>query len=86
MNLRNRLILELKARSGMRIGEVLNLTPADIKERSLAIQNPKSGRTGETIYVPRKLLIRLTDYTKSKDINKHDRISPISYVSPPGLW
>jgi hypothetical protein len=27
------------------VGEVLNLTSADIQERSLAIQNPKSGRT-----------------------------------------
>ena len=38
---RNRLMLELMARGGMRVGEVLNLTPADIQERSLAIQNPK---------------------------------------------
>jgi hypothetical protein len=29
--------------------------------RTLAIQNPKRGRTGETVYVPRKLLIRLYD-------------------------
>jgi integrase len=38
-NMRNRLMLELMARGGMRIGEVLNLRPADIQERSLAIQN-----------------------------------------------
>jgi hypothetical protein len=31
--IRNRLILELMARGGMRIGEVLKLTPADIKDR-----------------------------------------------------
>jgi integrase len=40
MNIRNRLILELMARGGMRIGEVLNLMPVDIQERSLAIQKP----------------------------------------------
>ncbi len=53
-NARNRLMLELMARGGMRVGEVLNLTPADIQERSLTIQNPKSGRTEETVYVPRR--------------------------------
>ena len=31
-------MLELIARGGMRIGEVLNLTPADIQERSLVSQ------------------------------------------------
>lgn len=59
MDTRNRIMLELMARGGMRVGEVLNLTPTDIQERTLAIQNPKSGRTGETVYVPRKLLVKL---------------------------
>ena len=80
-NARNRLMLELMARGGMRVGEVLNLTPADIQERSLAIQNPKSGRTGEKVYVPRKILVRLTAYTKAKDIVSNARIFPISYVA-----
>jgi len=81
MNSRNRLILELMARGGMRIGEVLNLKPGDIQERSLTIQNPKSGRTGETVYVPRKILVRLNDYVKAKNIVLTDRIFPISYVA-----
>jgi len=34
---RNRLILELMARGGMRIGEVLKLTPADVDERKLTL-------------------------------------------------
>jgi len=37
MNTRNRLMLELVARGGMRVGEALSLTPADIQERSLTI-------------------------------------------------
>jgi hypothetical protein len=37
----------LMTRGGMR-----NLKPADIQERTLAVQNPKSGRVGETVYVP----------------------------------
>ena len=40
-NVRNRLMLELMARGGMRVGEVLNLTPRDIQERALAIQTRK---------------------------------------------
>ena len=80
-NIRNRLMLELMARGGMRVGEVLNLTPVDIQERTLAIQNPKSGRTGEAVYVPRKILVRLTDYAKANDTGKNDRIFPISYVA-----
>ena len=79
MNQRNRLMLELMARGGMRIGEVLNLTPNDIQEFSLTIHNPKSGRAEEKVYVPRKILIRLNKYVKTKDIEKHDRIFPISY-------
>ena len=81
MNTRNRIMLELMARGGMRVGEVLNLTPADIQERSLAIQNPKSGRVGEIVYVPRKLLVRLNDYVKVNNLSMKDRIFPISYVA-----
>ena len=81
MNPRNRLILELMARGGMRVGEVLNLTPGDIQERSLTIQNPKSGRAEETVYVPRKILVRLTGYVRTQTIGKNDRIFPISYVA-----
>lgn len=47
-NVRNRLMLELMARGGMRVGEVLKIVPTDIQERTLAIQNPKSGRSEET--------------------------------------
>jgi len=42
-NLRNRLMLELMARGGMRVGEVLKLTPRDIEERKLILTDPKSG-------------------------------------------
>lgn len=52
---------ELMARGGMRVGETHNLTPVDIQERNLSIQHTKSGRTEETVYVPRKLLVGLND-------------------------
>jgi len=38
-NARNRLMLELMARGGMRVGEVLNTTQVDIQEHSLTIQS-----------------------------------------------
>jgi integrase/recombinase XerD len=44
-NPRNRLILELMARGGMRIGEVLQLTPRDVHDRKLTLREPKSGST-----------------------------------------
>ena len=79
MNSRNRLILELMARGGMRIGEVLKLTPADIDDRKLIIQYPKSGKESEAVYVPRKLQDRLKSYVRDEDVKLPKRIFPISY-------
>lgn len=65
----------------MRVGEVLKFTAGDIQERSLTIKSPKSGRVSETVYVPRKVLVKLNDYVKANNIAAHDRIFPISYVA-----
>ena len=46
---RNRIMLELMARAGMRISEVLNLTPNDVDERKRILQKPKSGIRGEVV-------------------------------------
>ena len=48
--IRNRLILELMARGGMRIGEVLKLTPRDISDQKLILRGPKSGRKNSLHY------------------------------------
>ena len=40
---RNRLMLELMARGGMRIGEVLKLQLGDLHDRKLDLREPKSG-------------------------------------------
>ena len=74
-------MLELMARGGMRIGEISNITPNDIKNSSLNIQNPKSGRAKETVYVPRKILIRLSGYVSTNDFGTDERVFPISYVA-----
>ena len=81
LNIRDRLILELMARGGMRIGEVLKLRPQDIQDRKLIIENPKSGKPDEVVYIPRKLFERLKQYVRERDIHSFEPIFPISYVS-----
>ena len=76
---RNRLILELMARGGMRISEVLKLTPSDISGRRLTLRDPKSGREYEFIFIPQRLADRLKDYIRGNDIQLHQRIFPICY-------
>ena len=76
---RNRLIIELMARGGMRISEVLKLTPADISNRMLTLKEPKSGREQEFIFIPQKLADRLKDYVRETDIQPDQRIFPICY-------
>jgi integrase/recombinase XerD len=76
---RNRLMLELMARGGMRISEVLKLTPSDINDRRLTLRDPKSGREQEFIFIPQRLADRLKDYIRHKGIQPHQRIFPICY-------
>lgn len=79
MSARNRLMLELMARAGIRISEVLNLTPMDMDEHKLILQKPKSGRRGEVVYIPNKLQHRLNDYVRDNEIMLTEYVFPISY-------
>ena len=54
---RNRLMLELMARGGMRVGEVLKLTGGDVEDN--CTRNPKSGKETEVVFIPKKLADRL---------------------------
>ena len=76
---RNRLILELMARGGMRIGEVLKLTLDDIEDRKLLLREPKSGKEHEVVFIPQKLANRLYSYAIKACHSPADRIFPISY-------
>lgn len=76
---RNRLIIELMARGGMRIGEVLKLTPRDVQDRKLYLREPKSGREAEVVFIPQKLANRLNQYIRDKGIEPDKRIFPITY-------
>ena len=78
---RNRLILELMARGGMRVGEVLNLTATDLDDQKLTIKNPKSGKRAEVVFIPKKVADRLKDYIKTKGIAGQQKIFPISYTA-----
>ena len=79
--IRNRLMLELMARGGMRVGEVLNLNAGDVDDQKLIIRNPKSGKTSEVVFIPKKLADRLKDYIKARRIEGDQRIFPISYTA-----
>jgi integrase len=76
---RNRLMLELMARGGMRIGEVLKLTPYDIQDCKLLLRDPKSGREQEIIFIPQKVANRLKAYIRANKIDDNQRIFPICY-------
>ena len=79
--IRNRLILELMARGGMRVGEVLKLTPADIQDRKLVLKEPKSGKEHEIIFIPQKVSDRLKAFVRENTISDHERIFPICYAA-----
>jgi integrase len=76
--LRDRLLLELMARGGMRIGEVVKLRPVDILERKLIIRDPKSGKESEAVFIPQKLLDRLKEYVRVEEIQENERIFGLS--------
>jgi integrase/recombinase XerD len=78
-NPKNRLMLELMARGGMRIGEVLKLTANDIEDRKVVIRGPKSGMQLEVVFIPQKVCARLKEYIRDKSIDINQRIFPISY-------
>ena len=78
-NHRDRLMLELMARGGMRISEVLKLTARDVEDRKLILHNPKSGKEVEVVYIPQKVASRLKEYIRNNQITLEQRIFPITY-------
>jgi len=76
---RNRLLLELMARGGMRVGEVLKLRLKDLQDQKLILEAPKSGKEQEVVFIPQKVADRLRDYARQVCRKPEDRIFPISY-------
>ncbi|MBW2581106.1 MAG: tyrosine-type recombinase/integrase, partial [Deltaproteobacteria bacterium] len=78
---RNRLLLELMARGGMRVSEVLNLTPNDVDGRRLIIRDSKGGRGEELVFIPPKLAARFKEYISERRIEPGQRIFSITYAA-----
>ena len=76
---RNRLLLELQARCGLRVGEVLKIRPRDIEGRKITLQDPKSGRTVENAFMPEPVANRLQRYIAQKGIPDDAPIFKLSY-------
>ena len=79
---RERMMLELMGRTAMRVGEVMSIRPQDlnIDVSTIAIEQPKSGRYGEVVYLPQRMMRRMDDYIREHGIGANDRIFPISYT------
>jgi integrase len=76
---RNRLIMELQARCGLRVGEVLGLRVSDVNERKLVIRKPKSGRDQEVAFMPEAIAIRLRNYITNQGLTGEHSLFPICY-------
>ena len=73
-------MLELMARGGMRIGEVLKLRMMEVEDCKLFLVSPKSGRQHEVVYIPKKVAGRLREYIRSKNMASEERVFPIGYT------
>jgi integrase len=78
---RDRLILELQARCGLRIGEVLKLRVSDLSGRKLMLQEPKSGRDTEVAFMPENIATRLADYIASRKLSSEEPIFGVCYTT-----
>jgi integrase len=80
-SLRDRLLLELQARCGARIGEVLNIRVRDIDGRKILVRNPKSGKEAEAIFLPEPIANRLRAYIQMADRRQEDRVFKLCYTA-----
>ena len=80
-NPRNRLILELMARSGMRVGEVLKLRPMDIEDRKAIIRDPKAEKRRRLLSCHIKSRIGSKNISVTTGSRPDDRIFPITYAA-----
>jgi len=83
--MRDRLILELQARCGLRIGELLKIKVADVSDRTITLREPKSGKETERAYMPENVAKKLAEYVKERSIQGEDRIFPICYSTARSL-
>lgn len=84
-DLRDRLILELQAKCGARIGEVLKIRVKDIDGRRIIIRDPKSGKQNEVIFMPEQIANRLKTYIQQKGLTDDDRVFNLCYTAARSL-
>jgi integrase len=77
-NPRNQIMMELTAKGGMRIGEVLQIRTVDVKDRKITLPDPKSGLETEILYILQKIANRLREYIEDKGIEFEQRIFQIT--------
>jgi integrase/recombinase XerD len=82
---RDRLILELQARCGLRIGELLKIRVSDVSDRTITLREPKSGKETERAYMPENVSRKLAEYIKEKSLEGETRIFPICYSTARSL-
>jgi integrase len=82
---RDRLILELQARCGLRIGELLKIKVSDVSDRTITLREPKSGKETERAYMPENVSKKLAEYIKEKSLEGETRIFPICYSTARSL-
>jgi integrase len=78
-NLRDRLMIELQARCGLRIGESLKIKASDVSDRKLILRGPKSGTESEMAFMPEQIAKRVNDYIQQEGLSPEDRLFPICY-------
>jgi integrase len=83
--LRDRLMVELQARCGLRIGETLKIKVSDAVDRRLILKEPKSGKESEVAFMPEQIAKRLHDYIQQESLSLGDRIFPICYSTARAL-
>ena len=84
-NLRDRLMVELLARCGLKIGESLKIKVSDVFDRKLVFKQPKSGQESEVAFMPEQIAKRMHDYIKQENLSPEDRIFPICYSTSRAL-
>lgn len=82
---RDRLLLELQARCGLRIGELLKIRVSDVCDRTITLREPKSGKELEIAYMPENVAKKLSEYIKEKAFTGDELIFPICYSTARSL-
>ena len=76
---RDRLLIEIQARGGLRIGEVLKLKCKDIEGRKITLQSPKSGNQQEQAFLPTTVSEKIKSFIAEANLEANDMLFGLSY-------